>query len=210
MCGPLQAVVMGQWLKSKRRANWLTYHAGRLSAYIILGTAAALIGTALGLPQWQNEFTIAAGLILIFGYFLIKALRWDRRLLAIFTPFLQRFRPKGNEEKQGKFYFSSGVLNGFLPCGMVYAALLPAAGLSSIAQAPLYMLSFGLGTLPLLLAFNLFSNSLMLRFGPWFQRLIPVTVVLIGSLLILRGLELGVPFISPEAALSNSGAEGCR
>ena len=57
------------------------------------------------------------------------------------------------------------------------------------------MLVFGLGTLPLLLAFNLFSNSLMLRFGGMFQRLIPLTVVVISALLILRGLQLDIPFI---------------
>jgi len=212
MCGPLQAVVMGQWLKSKNKYNWLTYHAGRLSTYALLGFGVALAGKALGLPQWQAKFTLFAGLILLFGYFGFKALKWDQKLFGLVTPFLHRLKPKATrgQTKNQAWYFATGAVNGLLPCGMVYAALLTALSANSLSLGALYMVVFGLGTLPLLLSFNWFSHSLLLRFGSWVPRLIPITVVLISVLLILRGMQLDIPFISPAQPLGLAGADGCR
>lgn len=212
MCGPLQAVVMGQWLQSKNRYHWLVYHAGRFFVYALLGAGAALAGKAFGLPHWQSQFTIIAGLILLFGYFGFKALKWDQKLFALITPFLHRLKPKAQKGavKNKFWYFSSGAVNGLLPCGMVYAALLPAIASDSLWQGATYMLGFGLGTLPLLLGFNWFSHGLMLRFGSWVPRLIPLTVVVISALLILRGLQLDIPFISPAEPTAAAGADGCR
>jgi sulfite exporter TauE/SafE len=212
MCGPLQAVVMGQWLKSKNKNHWFIYHAGRLSTYALLGIGAALAGKTLGLPQWQSEFTIAAGLLLLFGYFGFKALKWDQKLFGLITPFLHRLKPKTTrgQTKNYAWYFSSGAVNGLLPCGMVYAALLAALAANSLVLGAVYMLVFGLGTIPLLLTFNWFSHSLLLRFGAWVPQLIPITVVAVSVLLILRGMQLDIPFISPAQPAVMAGADGCR
>lgn len=207
MCGPLQAVVMGQWLSSKSQYKWLTYHLGRLITYSILGLMAAFLGNAIGIPHLQSEFTIAAGLILLSGYFGMKLLKWDKKIFAQVMPILHQLKPKG--KKGVWFYYSSGALNGLLPCGMVYAALLPAASADELYNGAVYMLFFGLGTFPLLFVFNLFSNALMLRFGAHFQRLIPISVVLIALLLVLRGMQLDIPYISPPEQISSASAEGC-
>lgn len=210
MCGPLQAVVMGSWLKSKKRANWVIYHAGRISTYILLALIAALIGSSLGIPDWQGSFTIVAGLILILGYFGLKALTWDRKILALFNPLLKKIQGKAQGKTARAWYFSSGLANGLLPCGMVYAALIPALGLADLSSAILYMLSFGLGTLPLLIGFNFFSNDLLLRFSPKLQKLIPISIILIGALLILRGMELDIPYLSPAAPKAAASIEACN
>lgn len=210
MCGPLQAVVMGQWLQSKRRGNWLLYHAGRLGMYLLMALVVSFIGHSFGIPDLQGSFTIIAGLLLIFGYFGIKALKWDRKSLALFGPVLGKMQQKIRGRKNPLWYTMSGALNGLLPCGMVYAALVPTLGLELRTDALLYMLAFGLGTLPLLLGFNFFSNALLLRFGPYFNRLIPLSIVLIGTLLILRGMELDIPFISPEMPQAGASTETCR
>ncbi len=209
MCGPLQAVVMGSWLKSKRRGNWLVYHSGRLSIYIVLALIASILGSSLGVPDLQGSFTIIAGLVLILGYFGFKALAWDRKILGLFTPFLRRVQSKAQGRSGRLWYFSSGALNGLLPCGMVYAALVPALALEGPASAAIYMLFFGIGTLPLLLGFNLFSNDLMLRFAPQVQKLIPLSIMVIGALLILRGMELDIPYLSPAAPKVGAGTEAC-
>lgn len=209
MCGPLQAVVMGQWLQSKHKANWLSYHGGRLLVYMALALLASLIGSGLGIPDLQGSFTIFAGLLLLFGYFGFKALKWDRKAMQVLSPILAKLQQKVRGKKHPLWFLVSGALNGLLPCGMVYAALVPALGLNSLSEAALYMLSFGLGTLPLLLGFNLFSNALILRFGPYFNRLIPLSIILIAALLILRGMELDIPFISPEMPKPGASAETC-
>lgn len=209
MCGPLQAVIMGQWLRSTKSANWFVYHAGRMATYMALAIIASLIGGSLGIPNWQGSFTIVAGLILIFGYFGFKALKWDRKLMQVISPFLAKLQGKVKGKRSPLWYFVSGSLNGLLPCGMVYAALVPALGLANTKEAIFYMAAFGLGTLPLLMGFNLFSNKLMLRFGPALNRLVPLSIVLISALLILRGLELDIPYLSPEMPKAGASAETC-
>jgi len=209
MCGPLQAVVMGQWLKSNRKSQWILYHLGRITTYVLLGLIAALFGSAIGIPQWQHEFTLAAGILLLFGYFGFKALQWDRKFSALLSPFLIRMQSQVKGKTGAQWFVLSGALNGLLPCGMVYAALLPATLAENPFSGMLYMLVFGLGTLPLLGSFNLFSNSIMARFAPQVNRLIPISVVLIATLLILRGLELDIPYLSPEMPKPNASVEHC-
>lgn len=210
MCAPLQAVVMGQWLKNKRRSSWLVYHFGRLSTYMLLGIIANLFGQSIGVAHWQGDFTIIAGLLLIAGYFGFKLLQWDRKFNQLIAPILRKLQPKVQGKKNPFWYYSSGALNGFLPCGMVYAALLPAAGAASISTGILYMLVFGLGTLPLLAGINLFSNTLLLRFGKYIPKLIPLSVILIASLLIIRGLELDIPYLSPALPKPGASTEVCN
>lgn len=209
MCGPLQAVVMGQWLQSKNSASWAIYHGGRLLTYMILALVASFIGTSLGIPSWQGSFTIWAGLILVFGYFGFKALKWDRKFMQLLGPFLSKMQRKVRGKKNPLWYFISGSLNGLLPCGMVYAALVPALGLSSTWEAITYMAAFGAGTLPLLFGFNLFSNTLMLKLGPHLNKLVPFSILLIAALLLLRGLELDIPYLSPEMPKPGASSETC-
>lgn len=210
MCAPLQAVVMGQWLRNGKSSNWLLYHSGRIFTYSMLGLLIGLLGTAVGLPRWQSEFSIVAGLVLLFGYFGVKAMKWDRGLNRIITPFLIRLQPKLRSKKGSFWYFASGSLNGLLPCGMVYAALIPAAGTASLWQAGLAMAAFGAGTLPLLLSLNLAGNRFFLHQPRILNKLIPLTVILISSILILRGMDLGIPYLSPEMPVAGVAAEGCK
>ncbi|MCR9152533.1 MAG: sulfite exporter TauE/SafE family protein [Bacteroidetes bacterium] len=210
MCGPLQAVVMGQWFQNKKQINWIFYHLGRIGVYMILALIATFIGTSLGIPNWQGSFTIIAGLILLFGYFGFKALKWDRKVLEILSPMLSKGQQLARSRKNPATYVLSGALNGLLPCGMVYAALVPALGFDSWSEASLYMAAYGLGTLPLLLGLNLFANSLFIKFSPYLNRLVPISIVLIALLLILRGMELDIPFLSPEMPKPGASDELCN
>lgn len=211
MCAPLQAVVMGQWLRSGKLYQALLYHGGRLATYALLGTAAALLGQWVGLPRWQGSFTIIAGLTLLLGYFGFKLLKWDRQFFALISPLLLRVQKRLRRRKgHAGLLALSGALNGLLPCGMVYAALLPAVTTGSVSLSALYMLAFGAGTLPLLLATHWVAGRLGSPLRQMGQHLIPLTVVLMSGLLILRGMELGIPFISPELAAGTQAGEACR
>jgi sulfite exporter TauE/SafE len=210
MCAPLQAVVMGQWLNNKKKGNWIVYHAGRLSTYMFLGLFAALFGQSIGVAHWKGDFTIIAGLVLLAGYFGFKILKWDRKFNQLLVPILRKLQPKAQGKKKSIWFYSSGALNGFLPCGMVYAALLPAAGAENLGMGLLNMLAFGIGTLPLLAGLNLFSNKIILSYGKYIPKLIPISVVLIAALLILRGMELNIPYLSPALPKLGASVEVCN
>ena len=97
--------------------------------------------------------------------------------------------------------FALGAANGLLPCGLVYLAGTASAASGDVASALLYMLMFGLGTLPMMLGIGVCGPSLM-KFLQRFrlQPLVPVAVTLVAVSLILRGLALGIPYISPGAS----------
>lgn len=94
--------------------------------------------------------------------------------------------------------FFIGLLNGLLPCGLVYIAIAGAIGTADVGQGTLYMILFGLGTIPMMLAISLAGNMMGLALRNRINKLIPVLVVVVGLLFILRGLDLGIPFLSPE------------
>ena len=96
--------------------------------------------------------------------------------------------------------FSIGLLNGLLPCGPVYAALAAAIATGSAINGAGFMFAFGLATIPMLLAVSLLGNLMSINFRKKVTRYIPVAVFFIGVLFILRGLALGIPYLSPPDA----------
>lgn len=209
MCAPLQAVVLGQWLKARSWPAYLLYHGGRFMTYALLGLLAATFGAALGIPRWQGEFSLIAGLLLLFGYFGFRFLGLDQKIMRLISPWLRRVQGQLRGGRRPLWLWLSGALNGLLPCGMVYAALLPAMGAEQPAQGALYMFFFGLGTLGLLLVFNLFSSQIWARYGSQLQALIPISIAVIALLLILRGLHLDIPYLSPALPKAGASIEHC-
>jgi sulfite exporter TauE/SafE len=90
-----------------------------------------------------------------------------------------------------------GILNGLLPCGLVYVAIFAAIGTGGAYSGALFMFIFGLGTLPMLFALSIFGNIIGIKFRTRINKLSPVVIVIIGVLFILRGANLGIMFISP-------------
>ena len=96
-----------------------------------------------------------------------------------------------------------GIINGFLPCGLVYIALAASMAAGDIGQSVLYMIVFGIGTFPVMLGISLLGNYIKPVLRRRIYKLVPLFVVILGLLLILRGLNIGIPYISPE--LDHSG-----
>jgi hypothetical protein len=93
--------------------------------------------------------------------------------------------------------FFIGMLNGLLPCGLVYMAIAGAIGTGNVAMGSAYMILFGLGTIPMLLGITLAGNLMSMAVRKRINKLIPVLVVFVGIFFILRGLSLGIPYLSP-------------
>lgn len=212
MCGPLQAAALGAFYKNINTRYLALYHASRIFTYGLLGLVAGFIGKGLGLETWQQQTSLVSGLLLLFAFAGFYLLRLDRKLLQIIFPFLSRFRAKLQKNRSLRtLYFSgSGFINGLLPCGMVYLAVFPAMSSGSPVLSLGYMLLFGLGTIPLLFLANLGAISFLHTRGKLIRKLIPAVVVITALLLILRGMDLGIPYISPKVPLAGASLEVCH
>ncbi|MDR2237584.1 MAG: sulfite exporter TauE/SafE family protein [Chryseobacterium sp.] len=203
MCGPI-ALSMG--LTKKQAANFylqnLTYQFGRIFTYSLLGAILGIVGEGFEMAGFQQYLTIAAGVLLI----VMAVFSFGGKDFASKIPFLSGFlfSVKSNlgrllQKADYRSRFSTGILNGFLPCGMVYMALTASLAGGGIWQGALYMALFGLGTLPFMFAVVLAGNLMNQAFRLKVLKAVPVIMIILGGLFIIRGLELGIPYISPRA-----------
>jgi uncharacterized protein len=201
MCGPI--VLMLPRPAASRGAyvmNRLYYNLGRIVTYSILGAICGLLGHLVVLAGFQQTLSIAAGIAILLGIFLPS--RIARQVSpSIMTNISDKIRTLWgrllNSHSVGSL-FLIGLLNGLLPCGLLYVALAAATTTGSILRGVIYMALFGLGTVPMLLILSLFGRLMPSGMRKMALRLLPIGAVLIALLLILRGLSLGIPYISPN------------
>jgi len=200
MCGPIAlAVPVNRKNNTTILFGALQYNLGRIISYAFLGGIVGMIGLSIhtfGVLQWLS---ILSGLFLI-----IYA--WRKYLSAIFSQHLPALPiQKHLNAALGKVIRSKhpmklsmlGMLNGFLPCGMVYAALLNALLTGEIAGSALAMIFFGIGTLPSMIGVIYMANKITPKLRAKFNKVVPYLITMVGLLIVLRGLNLGIPFISP-------------
>lgn len=202
MCGPI-ALSLG--LTKKQATNYylqnLTYQFGRIVTYTFLGAILGIIGQGFQMAGFQQYLTIGVGVLLI----VMALFSFGGKDFASKIPFLSGFllRVKMNlgkllQKADYKSRFSTGILNGFLPCGMVYMALTASLAAGGIWQGSLFMAVFGLGTLPFMFAVVLVGNLMTQTFRIKILKFVPFMMILLGALFILRGLEIGIPYVSPK------------
>ena len=102
------------------------------------------------------------------------------------------------------------MANGLLPCGMVYLAIAGALSLSEVPMGMLFMTGFGAGTLPALMALHYSGHLISLSFRQQIKKAMPIFVAGMAVLLVLRGMNLGIPFISPVLAAAPGKAIICH
>ncbi|MBS1570852.1 MAG: sulfite exporter TauE/SafE family protein [Bacteroidetes bacterium] len=203
MCGPI-ALSLG--LSKSQAINYylqnLTYQFGRIITYSILGALVGIIGQGFEMAGMQQILSVIAGILLI----VMAIFSFGGKDFATKIPFLTNFlfSVKKNlgkimQKADYKSRFLTGILNGFLPCGMVYMALTASLAGGGIWQGATFMALFGLGTLPFMFAVVLLGNLVTQAFRIKILKIIPVIMIILGALFILRGLELGIPYISPKA-----------
>ena len=212
MCGPIAFMLpVSRDNKALKLFQIFLYHAGRLLSYGIIGLAFGLIGKSLDLFGMQQQLSIGIGILMI----LVILLPSNKAKQFNFSKPIYRFIGKiksslgaALKKRTPDTFFTIGFLNGFLPCGLVYMAVFGAIAAGSVYTGSLYMLLFGLGTIPLMTTAVYFSSLLSGNLRNKIQRLIPAFVVIIGLLFIIRGMGLDIPFLSPApaTAMVDSGA----
>ena len=115
-------------------------------------------------------------------------------------------------KKTNSSLFTIGVLNGLLPCGFVYVGIAGAVSTVNWLTGALYMTMFGLGTFPVMFATAVFGKIINVNLKRRVSKLIPVFAVVLALLFILRGLNLGIPYLSPKysKSISIEQSESCH
>ena len=205
MCGPIAFMLpVDRNNNLKKLLQISIYHFGRLLAYSLIGLLFGLLGKGLYVFGLQQKLSIAIGILMIIivllPYRTFSKYNFSKPVSRLVSKLKNRL---GQElkKKTPDTFLTIGFLNGFLPCGLVYMALFGAIAMGDAANGSLYMLLFGLGTIPLMTTAIYASSLLKNSAKNKIQRLIPVFVVVVGVLFVLRGMGLGIPYLSPGPIL---------
>ena len=200
MCGPLMLALPSA---SGGRAQFvfgrLAYQAGRLATYAALGILFGILGKSLAVVGLQRWVSLGAGVLMLLGLAALIPHRASTPILKLVSWLKRQAGQLLSRRTTGSLALLGG-LNGLLPCGLVYAAAAGAASLGGVLAGAEYMLLFGLGTLPMMLGLSLSGQAFPMAWRNQFQRLVPATLAVVATLLILRGLALGIPYLSPDLA----------
>lgn len=213
MCGPIALAVPSPrpgW--RSRLTSTMLLNSGRIITYALIGAAFGAFGHGLRLAGLQQMASILAGLVLLLSILVPGALeRWlpssrasiiIGRLRSVLARNLKRTAPEA--------LLLTGMLNGLLPCGLVYAAAIGSTVMGTAGHGALYMALFGLGTWPMLFAVRMGSGLLGQKARLALRRASPVLVGAVAVLLVLRGLDLGIPYLSPNEPVVGTEASACH
>jgi sulfite exporter TauE/SafE len=212
MCGPLALSLPVSHNNNLFRATGgIIYNSGRILSYTIMGFIFGSLGNLIINTQWQGKLSIALGIIILLYLFIPKKYLHLSANNFLNKPFLLLRRELGNLFKSSSksSLFFIGILNGLLPCGLVYLALSSSVLTASPLNGGMFMLFFGLGTFPAMFAIVVMGNYLNQTVRQKINQAVPVLLFFMAALLILRGMELGIPFISPAFVHDHHEAVSC-
>ncbi len=200
MCGPIALVLpLNNKSWGTRIFSALLYNIGRTITYAAMGAVFGIIGAGFSFAGFQKWVSIGMGVFMIttiafpkINHVLYKGTGNSKIMISIKKKLAKYF-----QQASYKSLFITGLLNGLLPCGMVYMALAGAIAAGSLQLSVLYMILFGLGTIPMMFLLSMIGNFASLKLKSFINKVIPFVVVVVGLLFILRGLGLGIMFISP-------------
>jgi sulfite exporter TauE/SafE len=201
MCGPIAFMLpVDRNNKLRRISQIFLYHFGRILTYSIIGLIFGFLGKSFYLFGIQQYLSIAIGIIMtitvLIPYRTFNKYNFSKPLYKVISK-VKSALGKELKKKTSDTFLTIGFLNGFLPCGLVYMALFGALATGNAWQGSLYMFLFGLGTIPLMTTAIYFGNFLTGKVRAYIVKAIPIIVVLMGMLFVLRGLGLGIPYVSP-------------
>ena len=213
MCGPLAlSLPVSHDNNLSRISGGLIYNSGRILSYTSMGLIVGSLGKLIIATRWQSNLSIALGLIILLyllfskKYFLRKSpFGHFSTAIALGKPFMLLRQQLGKlfQSKNPSSLLFIGVLNGFLPCGLIYLALTSSIITANPVNGGMFMLFFGLGTFPMMFAAVLMGNYLNQSLRQKIHEAVPVLLFFMAVLLILRGMNLGIPFISPELSTAD-------
>jgi sulfite exporter TauE/SafE len=207
MCGPIAiALPVPDSSNLSFFTGRILYNLGRVVTYSFLGAILGLLGGRIALAGAQQVVSIILGVVIIIAVFL------PQKYKNYFAqhPVIQKLAHPLKENigllfKRGTFsaMFLIGILNGFLPCGLVYVALAGAIASGDAISGAAVMILFGLGTVPAMFAASVFGKFINIGIRTKIRKAVPILAILLGVIFILRGMNLGIPYLSPKLTIQN-------
>ncbi len=214
MCGPLSIALPTLSLsKTKKFSSLLLYQFGRIITYAVLGLIFGLAGRGFYTAGVQQWFSVILGVLVLISavIYFIKRHSVHISFLPSFYNWVQLCIARIIKDNYRAFGFLLlGMANGLLPCGMVYVALATTLSFVHLNQSVLFMAMFGLGTLPMMMLVGYACQIIRpgIRFA--FRKAVPYVIAIAGIMLILRGLNLGILFLSPKLENKSARAVICH
>ncbi len=201
MCGPL---VLLTSVSANKRGSWLLalqYQGGRVIGYVIIGLLISSVMRAISFGQFATTITLVAGTGMVVGA--MMQLAFHRSMLPStvarpLTRFIAMLSGKLGKRNITQTALLRGGLNSLLPCGLSMAAFMASVTLPAAWQVIMFMIGFGIGTMPGLIGVSALGGALRGRFLRSMHVMGPVLVIISGLLILLRGLSLGIPLVSPD------------
>ncbi|MEO8862476.1 MAG: sulfite exporter TauE/SafE family protein [Ginsengibacter sp.] len=212
MCGPIALS-----LPLKDTSAWgkfsgaLFYNSGRIITYTIFGFIFGSIGKSVAFFGYQQWLSIILGVVIILFIILPKRVSSfkNNNFILLFLEKLRSSIGKLFLKKNFPSLFSIGLLNGLLPCGLVYMAAAVAVSTGDVANSMIFMAFFGLGTLPMMWGIAFFGNYVSIGLRQKIRKAYPYMMTLLACLLILRGMGLGIPYVSPKVNVEKKDVINC-
>ncbi|HAP70264.1 MAG TPA: hypothetical protein DCR04_11165 [Flavobacteriales bacterium] len=209
MCGPIAlSVPIAGKSGLAGIVRGLLYNLGRITTYATLGLVVGFLGKQLMFGDFQQALSITVGVLILTFLILPKTIT---KKIDPTTKFAQLFL-KLKSTFQGLFKSKSaigplvlGLINGLLPCGLVYVGLAGALALGNPLESAQFMAAFGLGTVPVMITIILAGDLISLQWRGKIRKLMPVMFAIMGALFILRGMNLGIPYVSPDMEVTTVG-----
>ncbi|MEI7734512.1 MAG: sulfite exporter TauE/SafE family protein [Ferruginibacter sp.] len=212
MCGPL---ALSLPLKNDSAATKffgaMLYNSGRIVTYAVFGLVFGLIGTSVALFGYQQWLSVILGISILVFMLLPKKITAVKNKNSVLD-FFEKLRQALGQlffKKTRSSLFAIGLLNGLLPCGLVYMAAAGAVATGDLLSSVLFMAFFGLGTLPVMWSIAFFGNYVSMGIRQRIRKLYPYMMLLMACLLILRGMGLGIPYVSPKTGIEKKVVHEC-
>lgn len=213
MCGPIAlALPINHNSTFKRIFGIVSYNLGRIFTYTLLGGFFGLVGQSLVIAGYQQVLSICLGVLILVGIFLPAKIYNKFKLTSLLFAYVGIVKQKlGSLFKKRNLssLFVIGLLNGLLPCGLVYLGIAGAIASGGIFNGSLFMSFFGMGTIPAMFILSIIGNSISVNFRNKIQKAVPVFIIITALMLILRGSNLGIPYLSPEMSANKPECSKC-
>lgn len=202
MCGPIALMLpIGKSTPLQKGIKIGLYNLGRITSYAIIGIVFGLLGEGLMTFGVQQQVSIIIGLLMILAVVIPSSKLNQFKITMPLYKLIGKVKKEMGialKKDANSTFYQLGFLNGFLPCGLVYMAVFASLATPGLWESALYMVLFGLGTVPVMAGVIYFKSYIekITRFNP--RKIIPYAVVILGLLFILRGLGLGIPYLSPK------------